>query len=138
MPEERVELSWGCPRRILSPLRLPFRHSGARGNIRGKNKRTDWGAASVLLSSTGPTSDPPASALRSQPGPHPRGGRSHLTTLAPLRPHRVHPLHEPFAQLLIAGPLHRIEIPAHLPILVPLDFEHLLPAGPHAIHEPAD
>src|SRR2546425_2249297 len=43
MPEERVELSWGCPRRILSPLRLPFRHSGARGNIRGKNKRTDWG-----------------------------------------------------------------------------------------------
>src|SRR5206468_5775234 len=28
MPEERVELSWGCPRRILSPLRLPFRHSG--------------------------------------------------------------------------------------------------------------
>ena len=33
MPEERVELSWGCPRRILSPLRLPFRHSGAGRNI---------------------------------------------------------------------------------------------------------
>src|SRR5690348_10268771 len=30
MPEERVELSRGCPRGILSPLRLPFRHSGAR------------------------------------------------------------------------------------------------------------
>ena len=28
MPEERVELSRGCPRGILSPLRLPFRHSG--------------------------------------------------------------------------------------------------------------
>src|SRR5436309_5369487 len=28
VPEERVELSWGCPRRILSPVRLPFRHSG--------------------------------------------------------------------------------------------------------------
>src|SRR5881296_3472314 len=72
------------------------------------------------------------------PGRTRGGGRSHLTTLAPLRPHLVHSLHEPFAQLLIAGPLHRIEIPAHLPILVPLDFEHLLPAGPHAIHEPAD
>ena len=29
VPEERVELSWGCPRRILSPVRLPFRHSGS-------------------------------------------------------------------------------------------------------------
>ena len=29
MPEARVELARGCPRRILSPLRLPFRHSGA-------------------------------------------------------------------------------------------------------------
>src|SRR2546422_7898599 len=28
MPEERVELSRGCPRGILSPLLLPFRHSG--------------------------------------------------------------------------------------------------------------
>src|SRR5437773_12476868 len=28
VPEERVELSRGCPRGILSPLRLPFRHSG--------------------------------------------------------------------------------------------------------------
>lgn len=28
MPEARVELARGCPRRILSPLRLPFRHSG--------------------------------------------------------------------------------------------------------------
>jgi inorganic pyrophosphatase len=31
MPEARVELARGCPRRILSPLRLPFRHSGRRG-----------------------------------------------------------------------------------------------------------
>src|SRR3954451_5710839 len=31
MPEERVELSRGCPLRILSPVRLPFRHSGRRG-----------------------------------------------------------------------------------------------------------
>ncbi len=30
MPGERVELSRGCPRRILSPLRLPFRHPGGR------------------------------------------------------------------------------------------------------------
>jgi hypothetical protein len=30
VPEARVELARGCPRRILSPLRLPFRHSGAR------------------------------------------------------------------------------------------------------------
>jgi hypothetical protein len=29
VPEARVELARGCPRRILSPLRLPFRHSGA-------------------------------------------------------------------------------------------------------------
>ncbi len=29
MPEARVELARGCPRWILSPLRLPFRHSGA-------------------------------------------------------------------------------------------------------------
>src|SRR5687767_8932551 len=28
MPEARLELAWGCPRRILSPLRMPFRHSG--------------------------------------------------------------------------------------------------------------
>lgn len=28
MPEARVELARGCPRWILSPLRLPFRHSG--------------------------------------------------------------------------------------------------------------
>ncbi len=30
MPGERLELSRGCPRRILSPLRLPFRHPGGR------------------------------------------------------------------------------------------------------------
>jgi hypothetical protein len=29
MPEARFELARGCPRWILSPLRLPFRHSGA-------------------------------------------------------------------------------------------------------------
>src|SRR3989442_15060831 len=34
MPEERVELSRGCPRGILSPLRLPFRHSGAHLGLR--------------------------------------------------------------------------------------------------------
>lgn len=28
MPEEGVEPSRGCPRGILSPLRLPFRHPG--------------------------------------------------------------------------------------------------------------
>ena len=30
MPEARFELARGCPRWIWSPLRLPFRHSGAR------------------------------------------------------------------------------------------------------------
>jgi hypothetical protein len=30
MPEARFELARGCPRWILSPLRLPFRHSGHR------------------------------------------------------------------------------------------------------------
>ena len=30
VPEEGFEPSLGRPRRILSPLRLPFRHSGAR------------------------------------------------------------------------------------------------------------
>src|ERR1700694_849137 len=33
MPEARVELARGCPRRILSPLRLPFRHSGRASNF---------------------------------------------------------------------------------------------------------
>ncbi len=33
MPEARVELARGCPRWILSPLRLPFRHSGRGRNI---------------------------------------------------------------------------------------------------------
>ena len=28
VPEEGFEPSLSCPRRILSPLRLPFRHSG--------------------------------------------------------------------------------------------------------------
>ena len=28
VPEERLELSRGCPRTILSRLRIPFRHSG--------------------------------------------------------------------------------------------------------------
>lgn len=28
MPKERLELSWGHPRTILSRLRLPFRHFG--------------------------------------------------------------------------------------------------------------
>jgi hypothetical protein len=28
VPEEGVEPSRGCPRWILNPLRLPFRHSG--------------------------------------------------------------------------------------------------------------
>jgi hypothetical protein len=28
VPEERLELSQGCPYRILSPARLPFHHSG--------------------------------------------------------------------------------------------------------------
>ncbi len=31
MPEVRVELTRGCPHRILSPARLPFRHSGRVG-----------------------------------------------------------------------------------------------------------
>ncbi len=36
MPEVRVELTRGCPHRILSPARLPFRHSGSGpGNIAG-------------------------------------------------------------------------------------------------------
>ena len=35
MPEARVELARGCPRWILSPLRLPFRHSGWGHNSRG-------------------------------------------------------------------------------------------------------
>jgi hypothetical protein len=35
VPEARVELARGCPRRILSPLRLPFRHSGLMQNKRG-------------------------------------------------------------------------------------------------------
>lgn len=33
MPEARFELARGCPRWILSPLRLPFRHSGRAGNF---------------------------------------------------------------------------------------------------------
>ncbi len=34
MPKVRVELTRGCPHRILSPARLPFRHSGKwAGNI---------------------------------------------------------------------------------------------------------
>ncbi len=28
MPKERLELSWGHPRAILSRVRLPFRHFG--------------------------------------------------------------------------------------------------------------
>ena len=28
VPEERLELSRGCPRTILSRVRIPFRHSG--------------------------------------------------------------------------------------------------------------
>jgi hypothetical protein len=35
VPEARVELARGCPRRILSPLRLPFRHSGAAVKVSG-------------------------------------------------------------------------------------------------------
>jgi inorganic pyrophosphatase len=33
VPEARFELARGCPRWILSPLRLPFRHSGRAGNF---------------------------------------------------------------------------------------------------------
>lgn len=47
MPEERVELSWGCPRRILSPLRLPFRHSGRWGESQELNQRYQASAPSV-------------------------------------------------------------------------------------------
>ena len=40
MPEARFELARGCPRWILSPLRLPFRHSGeAEKSPRGKSAR---------------------------------------------------------------------------------------------------
>jgi hypothetical protein len=38
MPEARVELARGCPRWILSPLRLPFRHSGPAGSSPPKMK----------------------------------------------------------------------------------------------------
>ena len=38
MPEARVELARGCPRRILSPLRLPFRHSGYGDKINGPDR----------------------------------------------------------------------------------------------------
>jgi hypothetical protein len=43
VPEARVELARGCPRRILSPLRLPFRHSGYRDKIiRSETGRTPF------------------------------------------------------------------------------------------------
>ena len=33
VPGGRVELPWCCHRRILSPLRLPFRHPGLEGGL---------------------------------------------------------------------------------------------------------
>ncbi len=35
MPRERVELSWGCPQRLLRPPRLPFRHLGELSSLYG-------------------------------------------------------------------------------------------------------
>lgn len=32
VPRAGLEPARGCPRRILSPLRLPFRHLGTRGD----------------------------------------------------------------------------------------------------------
>jgi hypothetical protein len=40
VPEARVELARGCPRWILSPLRLPFRHSGRGLDQPGRVKIT--------------------------------------------------------------------------------------------------
>ena len=33
VPVEGVEPPWGCPRLILSQLRLPFRHTGTLGGV---------------------------------------------------------------------------------------------------------
>ena len=46
MPEVRVELTRGCPHRILSPARLPFRHSGKWAvNIAEFLRAENWLAA---------------------------------------------------------------------------------------------
>src|SRR6185503_16665561 len=83
MPEERVELSWGCPRRILSPLRLPFRHSGQKFERRNICKKGSRGLGSpfsswiVFLDPAAPPSPSPAPALVAT-RPHARTPVPHL------------------------------------------------------------
>src|SRR3954469_9856922 len=71
VPEARVELARGCPRRILSPLRLPFRHSG-RGQI-----------------SSGEGGD--ASRVRTR---YILPSHSHEHPVAVVQPRRFHPWHD--------------------------------------------
>ena len=54
MPKARVELARGCPRWILSPLRLPFRHSG-KAEEYGASHRPGQVATKILAV---PVADP--------------------------------------------------------------------------------
>src|SRR6267142_979686 len=81
MPEERVELSRGCPRGILSPLRLPFRHSGV---FAGPQLSAGAEPVEGALGDAGGRS-PCASQARSVRRPRPVMSAQQL---CPLPPHR--------------------------------------------------
>ena len=81
MPEARVELARGCPRRILSPLRLPFRHSGRRrkttgggGRIQRRRSATAGGGADYI---------PARRQAGAEPLPLTRGLRGACPTVLP-------------------------------------------------------
>ena len=67
MPEARVELARGCPRRILSPLRLPFRHSGRAVTY------TPRGWSRRRRDRLGTSRDPVRRSISQCPSNHPRG-----------------------------------------------------------------
>src|SRR5439155_16149150 len=134
VPEERVELSWGCPRRILSPVRLPFRHSGAGTQLSASEssrhpsldgndsvRATDWlwGRRSA-----GPLSEP------AHPGPP-----QHVAARPPPLANPADLVLEALPHELVARVLHRVQVAGDLPVFVPLELRQRLAVALALIHE---
>src|SRR5438876_2034189 len=152
MPEERVELSWGCPRRILSPVRLPFRHSGSPAlnlplrMVSRHPRRIEKTRIGRTALADRPTARPAHTACRchrrlrrrrsagplSEPA-HP-GPPQHVAARPPPLANPADLVLEALPHELIARMLHRVQVAGDLPVFVPLALPQRLAVALALIH----